>query len=71
VQVTPLAVIEESAEGEHRVAVYDDTARRLRGLIMSALAMVLVFCIARWLVGRIPGHGPAAASEGASSAGST
>jgi len=52
VQVTPLAVVEETPDGEHRIAVADRTSRAVRDLTMRAMAAVLVLGSIRWLAGR-------------------
>jgi hypothetical protein len=51
VQVTPLAVVEETPEGEHRIAIADRTSQAVWNLAMAAVAIVLVFGLIRWLVG--------------------
>ena len=51
-QVTPLAVIEQSDEGERRIATKDANAMALRGMLSGALAILIVFPVIRWLVRR-------------------
>jgi hypothetical protein len=52
VQVKPLALVELMDEGEQRIAITDTTARTLRVLLGTALAMTLAFtavrCLVRW-----------------------
>jgi len=50
VQVTPLAMVEQMAEGEQRIAITDATDATLRLLLGAGLAMALVFAALRqWL----------------------
>jgi uncharacterized spore protein YtfJ len=50
--ITPLAVIEETGEGERRIATTDATAMALWGLLGAAMAIVLFFPTIRWLARR-------------------
>jgi uncharacterized spore protein YtfJ len=52
VQVTPLAVVEETPEGERRIAIADRTSRAMGGLVLGAAAIVLFFALIRWLARR-------------------
>ena len=49
-QITPLAVAEQTAEGEHSIAIHDATATALRGMLAGAVAMTLFLTAIRWLV---------------------
>ncbi len=50
VLVTPLAMVEQMAEGEQRVAITDATATTMRLLLGAGIAMALVFATLRqWL----------------------
>jgi|GEM_PF-1368390 len=51
VQVTPLAVVEETPEGERRIAIADRTSQAVWSLALAAVAIVLGFGLIRWLVG--------------------
>jgi uncharacterized spore protein YtfJ len=53
VQVIPVAVVEETAEGERPIAVTDATSAALRGLLGTAVAATLFFAAVRWLVRRL------------------
>jgi hypothetical protein len=50
VQATPLAVVEQTGEGERRIAVTDVTARTINLLLGTALAMTVAFTAIRCLV---------------------
>ena len=52
VQVTPLAVVEETPEGERRIDIADRTSRAVLNLVLGAVVTVLVLGLIRWLVGR-------------------
>lgn len=52
VQITPLAVVEETEEGERYISVTDETSAALRGMLGGAVAIVLVFSTIRWLARR-------------------
>jgi hypothetical protein len=52
VQVTPLAVVEETPEGERCIAIADRTSRAMGGLVLGAAAIVLFFGLIRWLARR-------------------
>jgi uncharacterized spore protein YtfJ len=49
-RVTPLAVLEQTAEGEQRVALIDGTTLALRKLLVAAVAIMLGFTAIRWAV---------------------
>lgn len=51
-QVTPLAVVEETPDGERRIAIDDRTSRAVRDLFLRAVAVVLFFGLIRWLARR-------------------
>ena len=50
VRITPVAIIEETADGERRVPITDATAAALRGMLGAMLAMTLCFAVLRWLL---------------------
>ena len=52
VQVTPLAVVEETPEGERRIDIADRTSRAVLNLVLGAVAIVLALGLIRWLAGR-------------------
>ena len=52
VGVTPLAVVEETPEGERQIAIADRTWQAARGMVAGAVATLLVFGLIRWLVRR-------------------
>jgi uncharacterized spore protein YtfJ len=52
VWIRPLAVLEETPEGERRIAVTDRTAVTVRGLLGLAVAISLALTAMRWLVQR-------------------
>jgi uncharacterized spore protein YtfJ len=49
VQVTPLAVVEETPEGERRIAIVDRTSQAMLGMALGAVAIILVLGLIRWL----------------------
>ncbi len=49
VRITPLAILEETGEGERRIPITDATAVALRGMFGAAVAAVLFFASLRWL----------------------
>ena len=51
-QVRPLAIIEQTGEGEQRIAITDRTTTVLRILFATAMAMTLAFATIRYLVRR-------------------
>ena len=51
VQVTPLALVEETPEGEHRIAVTDGEAQAIRKMVVGSAVMVLLFELIRRLAG--------------------
>ena len=52
VQVTPLAVVDETPEGERRIDIADRTSRAMLNLVLGAVVTVLVLGLIRWLAGR-------------------
>ena len=48
----PLAVVEETPEGERRIAVTDGTANAVRSLLGGAVATTFTLAAVRWLVRR-------------------
>jgi hypothetical protein len=52
VQITPVAVLEETDEGEVASAITDATATAMRGMVFAAVASTLVFATIRWLARR-------------------
>jgi uncharacterized spore protein YtfJ len=52
VQVTPLSILEQTADGERSIPIVDATATARRGLLGAALATVLLFTVIRWLARR-------------------
>ena len=52
VQVTPLAVVEETPEGERRIDIADRTSQAVLKLVLGAVAIVLALGLIRWLAGR-------------------
>lgn len=53
VQIVPLALIEETSEGERRIAITDATAATLRQMLVVAIATTWVFAAIRWLARRL------------------
>lgn len=53
VRVVPVAVVEETAEGERSIAVTDATSAALRRLLGAAVAVGLFFTAVRWLARRL------------------
>jgi hypothetical protein len=47
--IKPLAVLEETPEGEHRIAITDGSAVAARSLLGVALGLALFFAAIRWL----------------------
>jgi uncharacterized spore protein YtfJ len=52
VQVTPLSILEQTADDERSIPIVDATATARRGLLGAALATVLLFAVIRWLARR-------------------
>jgi hypothetical protein len=50
--VAPLALIEDTPQGERRIAVSNPTTAALAGLLGAALAVTLFFTAIRWLARR-------------------
>lgn len=50
--IVPVAIVEETAEGERRVAITDATSSALRGMFGAAMAITLFFVVVRWLARR-------------------
>ena len=51
VQVTPVAVVEETPEGERPIAIADRTSQVMWSLVLGAGAVLLLSALIRWLVG--------------------
>jgi hypothetical protein len=51
-RITPLAILEETDEGEVRIPITDATATAVRGMLLAAVVSTLFFATIRWLVGR-------------------
>jgi uncharacterized spore protein YtfJ len=51
-RITPLAVLESTAEGQRRIAVQDMTASALRGMLAAAVAVTLLNTVLCRLVRR-------------------
>jgi len=51
VQVTPLALVEETPEGESRIAITDGESQAVRNMVLGSMVMVLLFGLIRRLVG--------------------
>ena len=49
-RVTPLAIIDETDEGERRIPLSSTTARALQSMFAGAVAITLFFTTIRWLV---------------------
>jgi len=52
VQVTPLSILEQTADGKRSIPIIDATATARRSLLGAALAIVLLFAVIRWLARR-------------------
>ena len=52
VQITPVAILDETDEGERRIPVTDATAEAVRGMLGAMLAVTLFFTMLRWLFRR-------------------
>jgi hypothetical protein len=52
VWVRPLAVVEETPEGERRIPVTDGTAKAVRRLLGGVVAITVALAAVRWLVRR-------------------
>jgi uncharacterized spore protein YtfJ len=50
--ITPLAIVEKTAEGERCIPIAGETTSALRGLLGAAVATTLFFTVVRWLVRR-------------------
>jgi hypothetical protein len=48
VWTTPVAMLEETGEGEREIAIRDTTAATLQCLCIAALSITLFFAIIRW-----------------------
>ena len=59
VWVRPVAMLEETPEGERPIAITDGTASAVRRLLGTALAVTLFCATVRWLVGRLQRSRPA------------
>ncbi len=51
VQVTPLALVEETPEGERRIAITNGASQAVRNMVVGSVVMVLLFELIRRLVG--------------------
>lgn len=51
-RITPLAVLEETDEGEVPIAITDTTTTAIRGMVLAAVASTLFFATIRWLARR-------------------
>ena len=51
-RITPLAVLEETDEGEVAIAITDTTATAVRGMLLAGVVSTLFFATVRWLVRR-------------------
>lgn len=49
--VIPTALVEEMEDGERRLPLPDTTGSALRGMLASAVALVILFTLVRWLAG--------------------
>lgn len=49
VQITPVAMIEETVEGRQRISITDATSRALWGMVAAGAAIALLFTAVRWL----------------------
>lgn len=52
VWIRPLAVMEETSQGERRIAVTDGTAEAVRRLLAGMVAITVALAAVRWLVRR-------------------
>jgi uncharacterized spore protein YtfJ len=59
VWVRPVAMLEETPEGERPITITDGTASAVRRLLGVALAITLLCAIIRWLAGRLHRSRPA------------
>jgi uncharacterized spore protein YtfJ len=53
VWVRPVALLEETPEGERRITITDGTASAVRRLLGTTLAITLFCATVRWLAGRL------------------
>lgn len=51
-RVTPLAIIDETDDGERRILLASTTAQALQSMFAGAVAITLFFTTIRWLVRR-------------------
>ena len=51
-RITPLAILEETDEGETLITITDSTATALRGMALAAVASTIFFAMVRWLARR-------------------
>jgi uncharacterized spore protein YtfJ len=51
-RVTPLAIIEETDEGERRIPLASTTSQALQSMFAGAVAITLFFTTVRWLARR-------------------
>ena len=52
-RIIPTAIIEETEDGERRLPIPDTTGSALRGMLASAVALLVFFTTVRWLAGRL------------------
>lgn len=51
-RLTPVAIVEQTAQGEQRIPITDTTSAAVQGLLTATLAVTLFCTAARWLIGR-------------------
>jgi uncharacterized spore protein YtfJ len=49
VRVIPVAVLEQTSDGERRIALTDGTALALQRLLIATVTMTLGFAVIRWM----------------------
>lgn len=52
-RITPVAILEETAEGERYIPISDATTAAVRGMLAAMLAGTLFFTFLRWRVRRL------------------
>jgi hypothetical protein len=50
-QITPVAMVEQTAAGEVRIAIQDNSAAAVRGILLLTVATTLLLTMIRWLAG--------------------
>lgn len=53
VRVTPLAIVEETSDGQRLIPITDATAAAVRKMLGATVATLLFFATIRWLVRRV------------------